>query len=225
MAQEPEASGQGGGVEDADLRGGGLKLPSLKRWRRQRGLTQKGLAERVGVPLDYVQRVEQGKRGCNPSVAQKMAEALEVDLQELQAGSYTKDPRGGARVVRPGDSGEAPGERLNSPRYLHQAYLELLLGREVGSAYLALDERELERYGESLSVEEFVEVISKRRRELEVLEGMLAETELHPQVRLFLEEVVRERPDEDIRVLATKRSQERSEEGRERLTRAMREFL
>jgi hypothetical protein len=44
-------------------------------------------------------------------------------------------------------------------------------------------------------------------------------------VRLFLDELVRERPDEDIRVLATRRSRERSEEGRVRLTRAMREFL
>jgi hypothetical protein len=43
-------------------------------------------------------------------------------------------------------------------------------------------------------------------------------------VRLYLEEVVRERPDEDIRVLATRRSQE-GPEGRERLTQAMREFL
>ncbi len=54
---------------------------------------------------------------------------------------------------------------------------------------------------------------------------MLAGAELHPQVRLFFEELVRERPDEDIRVLATRRSRERSEEGRERLTQAMRELL
>ena len=40
-----------------------------------------------------------------------------------------------------------------------------------------------------------------------------------------MEEWERERPDEDIRVLATRRSMERSEEGRENLTHAMREFL
>jgi transcriptional regulator with XRE-family HTH domain len=37
------------------------------------GLTQRELAEMVGVPLHYVQRVEQGRRGCKRSVAQKMA--------------------------------------------------------------------------------------------------------------------------------------------------------
>jgi len=172
------------------------------------------------VPLDYVQRVEQGKRGCNRSVAQRIADALEVDLQELRAGSDV----GGAGGKRRGDA-EDSDQRLTAPRYLLRAYLELLLKREVGSAHVMLEERELESFGEGLSVEEFVEIISERRRELEVLEGLLAETELHPQVRLFLEELVRERPDEDIRVLATRRSQERSDEGRERLTRAMREFL
>jgi hypothetical protein len=40
---------------------------------------------------------------------------------------------------------------------------------------------------------------------------MLAEAELHPQVRLFLEELVRERPGEDIRILAARRSREHSE--------------
>jgi transcriptional regulator with XRE-family HTH domain len=220
MSQEPEARGEGGGVEDADLRGGGLKLPSLKQWRTRSGLSQQELADRVGVPKHYIQRVEQGRRGCNPSVAQKLADALEVDLQELRVGSDARD----AGEVRT-RSGEAAGQRLNSPRYLHQAYLELLLEREVGSAYLALDERKLESYSESLPVEDFVEVISKRRRELEVLEGLLAEAEPHPQVRLFLEELVRERPDDDIRVLATRRSRERSEEEREKLTRAMRELL
>ncbi len=58
-----------------------------------------------------------------------------------------------------------------------------------------------------------------------VIERGLVDAKLHPQVRLVLDELVRERPDEDIRVLATRRSRERSEEGRESLTRAMREFL
>jgi transcriptional regulator with XRE-family HTH domain len=224
MTQDPDAGWESGGTEAADIRGGGLKLPSLKQWRTSRGLTQGELADTVGVPKHYIQRVEQGRRGCNRSVAQRMAEALEVDLQELRAGASAGDASSGAREDRR-RSGEGAGQRLNSPRYLHQAYLELLLEREVGSAYLALDERTFESHSEGLSVEELVEVVSKRRRELEFLEGLLAETELHPQVRLFLEELVRERPDEDIRVLATRRSRESSEEERERLTRAMREFL
>jgi hypothetical protein len=76
MTKDPDAREEDSGVERADLRGlrgGGLKLPALKLWRVRSGLTQRELAERVGVPLHYVQRVEQGRRGCKRSVAQKMA--------------------------------------------------------------------------------------------------------------------------------------------------------
>jgi transcriptional regulator with XRE-family HTH domain len=209
MAREEADADQGGGGAQRVGRVRGLLLPGLKRWRIRRGLTQRQLAERAGARLHYVQRVEQGKRGCNPLVAQKIADALKVSLQDLRA-----------------ESDEGDSERLAPPRYLHRAYLEVLLKLEVGSAYLVLEERELEEHVEGLSVEEAVEVISRRRRELEFVEGVLAsEDELHPQVRLFLEELVRERPGEDIRALAARRTRQPSGEGHERLTQAMRELL
>ncbi len=102
----------------------------------------------------------------------------------------------------------------------------MLLKREFGSAYLTLEERELEKHVEALPVEDVVEVIARRRQELEFVEGALApDEELHTRVRLFLEELAGERPGKDIRVLAARRTQERSEGGRERLARAMRHFL
>ena len=52
---------------------------------------------------------------------------------------------------------------------------------------------------------------SGRRQELEFLEGVLAEAEFLLQVRLLFEELVRERPGEDIRILAARRSREHSE--------------
>ena len=48
---------------------------------------------------------------------------------------------------------------------------------------------------------------------------------LHPEVRTFLEELVREHPGEDVRILAARRNQEHSQEARERLSRAMRGLL
>ncbi len=182
-----------------------MLLPGLKRWRIRRGLTQQQLADRVGARLQYISRVEQG-RGCNRAMAKKMAEALGVDLDELRSES------GG---------GEDPGTR-----YLHKGYLELLLERVVGSAYAVLDEREFESHIRSLPVEEVMEIFSRRRRELEfVKEELASEAELHPQVHLFLEELVRERPAQDLRVLTMRRAWEPSEEGHERLTQAMRELL
>jgi hypothetical protein len=53
--------------------------------------------------------------------------------------------------------------------------------------------------------------------------GELEDADLPPEVRLFFEEVLREAPDQDIRVLMAMRGRELSEKGRERLTQAIRE--
>ena len=79
MAQDSDAS-RGSGSPKGDFKGGGLRLSGLKQLRERRGLSQGQLAKLVGVPHHYVQRIEQGRRGCNPWVAQRMAEELEVDL-------------------------------------------------------------------------------------------------------------------------------------------------
>ena len=70
-----------------------------------------------------------------------------------------------------------------------------------------------------------LEVVSSRRRELEYLDGELKNPDLHPEVRRFFEGVVRMIPDQNIRLLAGARTRERSERGREELTRAMRELI
>jgi hypothetical protein len=142
-----------------------------------------------------------------------MADALEVDLQVLLAGADEED-LAAAEETRPDSGGEPPQPHLGSPRYLHQAYLKVILNREVGSAYSVLDERAFESHIRTLPVDKVVEDLSKRRRELEfVKEELASEADLHPQVRLFLEELVREHPAEDIRVLAVRRAWEPSERG------------
>jgi transcriptional regulator with XRE-family HTH domain len=220
MAQGSDAN-KGSGLPQGDIKGGGLRHSGLKHWRERRGLSQ--LAKLVGVPRHYVQRIDQGRRGCNPWVAQKMAEELEVDLEGLRASL--------APEVGTGAEGDVRVRRGRPPvvmprRSLHRAYLKVLLEREVGSAYSALEEREFESWCMRLSPEELLEIISTRELEQEFLKEVLADTAgLHPDVRTFLEELVREQPGEDILVLAARRKQEHSEEERQRLARAMRGLL
>jgi len=165
----------------------------------------------VGVLPGYLQRVEQGRRGCNPWVAQRIADELGVDLEALRASPAEEaGAEGGVRVGRGGH----PVAVHN--RSVHLAYLGVLHEREVGSSYSALDEGEFEAFCEGLSSEELVGVIG------EVLKGS---ARLHPEVRTFLEGLVEERPGEDLRILAARRGREHSEEGRERLERAMRGLL
>ena len=221
MSQGSDA-GRGSGHSHRDFRGGGLSLPSLKGWRVRRGLSQGQLAVLVGVPRHYVQRVEQDRRGCNPWVAQRIADELGVDLEALRtAGSAGEGgAEGGVRVGR----GGRPAAVHN--RSVHLAYLKVLLEREVGSSYSALDEGEFEALCEGFSSEELLAVISDRARERELLgEVLKGSARLHPEVRTFLEGLVGERPGKDLRILAARRGRERSEEGRERLGRAMRGLL
>ena len=173
------------------------------------------------MPRHYIQRVEQGRRGSNPWVAQRIAEELGVDLEALRAGPAEEaGPEGGVRVGR----GGRPVAVHN--RSVHLAYLGVLLEREVGSSYSALDEDEFEALCEGLSSEELVEVISGRARERKLLgEVLKCSARLHPEVRTFLEGLAGERSSEDLRILAARHGRERSEEGRERLERAMRVLL
>jgi transcriptional regulator with XRE-family HTH domain len=219
MAQGSDAS-RGIGRSNGNFKGGGLRLSSLKKWRVRRGLSQGQLAKLVGVPRHYVQRIEQGRRGCNPWIAQKMAEELEVDLEGLRASLAPQEDTDAERDVRV-RRGRPPV--VMPRRSVHRAYIKVLLEREVGSAYSALEEMEFESWCMKLSPEELLEIISRRGLERKLLKEVLTDTaRLHPEVRTFLEELLREHPGEDLRILAARRKQEHSEEERERLTRAMR---
>jgi transcriptional regulator with XRE-family HTH domain len=174
-------------------------------------LTQQRLAERAGLNQRQLTKIETGMRGCNPSAAQRLAGALGVDVAELR--------------VHPREQDKRPAKPKVSHRDLHRAYLGVLLGREVGSAYTAMSEAALEKHCEGLSWEGVVEVASGRRREARFLRELLGGTALPGKVRPFLEEALGTYPDRDIRLLAAARGREDSEEGREGLTRAMRESL
>ncbi|HZF58590.1 MAG TPA: hypothetical protein VEZ19_08955 [Rubrobacter sp.] len=95
----------------------------------------------------------------------------------------------------------------------------------MGSAYAAMGERELERHCGGLSWQGGTEVVSARGREMELLKEVLRDDDLPGEVRLFLEEALNGYPDLDIRLLAAARGRESSDEGREELTRTMRELL
>jgi transcriptional regulator with XRE-family HTH domain len=210
-----------GGPEPA-LRGGGLPLPGLKRWRLKRGLSQTELARRAELKDGYIARIESGRRGCNPETAQLLADLLEADLRDLRT-NHDDAPDAGAppRPVRP---------RI-AYRRVQQAYLKIILEGAVGSAYAAMEEREIEKRCEKGTWGEVLAAVRAREREIGYLkrflgdEGALQDPDLPEDVRSFLKAAIESRPDLDIRLLAAARRRETSEEGREALTEAMRELL
>jgi transcriptional regulator with XRE-family HTH domain len=223
VTEGPQGSGDDPAVGEPEpaLRGGGLRLPGLKHWRLRRGMSQAELALKADLSPDYLFKVESGRRGCNPEAARELAAILEVDLREPRTRRDDAE-EGQAAPLR-------PVRHRIAYRQVHQAYLRILLLGAVGSAYAAMEEWEIERHCAGSTWEEVVGVVRARKREVgalgEVTQEERASAGLPAEVRKFLEGVLQSYPDQDIRLLAAARSRERSEEGREALTKAMRDLL
>lgn len=56
---------------------------NLKRIRKDRELTQEELAERVGVSLGWISRIERGINAPNLKLLTKIAKALGVKVKDL----------------------------------------------------------------------------------------------------------------------------------------------
>ena len=191
----------------------------------RRGLSQARLARRADLTVDYLSKIESGRRGCNPSIAQHLADLLDVELPDLRSKHDGAEER--QKVPRPA----RPARIRIAHRRVHQVYLKILLLGAVGSAYAAMDEGAMEEHCEGRSWEEVLEAVGARKREIGFLRGVLEaggvlqDPDLPAEVRSFLEAILEGYPDQDIRLLAVARRREPSEEGHEALTKAMRDLL
>jgi transcriptional regulator with XRE-family HTH domain len=192
----------------------------------RRRLSQRDLALKAELTQDHLWKIESGRRGCNPAVAQHLADLLKVDLLDLRR-HHDDDDEEEQAFSRPA----RPARPRLAHRHVHQAYLKIFLLEAVGSAYAAMDEWAIEKHCEERSWEEVLKVVRSRKREIEFLKGVLEDGEvledpnLPQEVRSFLEAVLESYPDLDIRVLALARKGEPTEEGHEALTMAMRDLL
>lgn len=139
MSEGSQVSGDDGAGRELAPRftkHGGYRLPGLKHWRLRRGLRQVDLAQRTGEASTQLSKIELGRRGCNPALAQRLAEVLEVDLEDLRTKYDDAEEAQTASI---------PVLPTTAHRYVQRAYLRILLLRIVGSA-LSREEGELERH-------------------------------------------------------------------------------
>jgi hypothetical protein len=148
------------------------------------------------------------QRGCNAALAQRLADILEVDLEDLRT-KY--DDAEEAKTA------SNPGRPITAHRYVQRAYLRILLLRVVGSAYSTKGEEELERHCRQSPWEEVIEIVGARKRGIEFLRELMEDAQVSAgmpkQVRLFLEGTLETYPDLDLRLLATA-PEDRSPPGR-----------
>jgi len=148
---------------------GGYRLPGLKHWRLRRGLRQIDLANRTGQASTQLSKIELVQRGCNPALAQRLAEVLEVDLEDLR--TKYDDAEEAQTTSR-------PGRPTIANRYVQRAYLRILLLRVVGSAYSMREEGELERHCQQSTWEEVIEIVRARKREIEFLRELMEDAQV-----------------------------------------------
>lgn len=82
------------GLTDADLADArkvvaeqvyGHEAATLKRLRLERGLSQQRLAELIGSKQSHISRIERGTEDIQKSVMRKLRDALDVDMNTLDA--------------------------------------------------------------------------------------------------------------------------------------------
>lgn len=59
------------------------KTEQLIEARIRKGLSQRGLATKAGITSGYISQIENGLYNPSPKVAQKIAEALSIDFDEI----------------------------------------------------------------------------------------------------------------------------------------------
>ena len=64
-------------------RGRGMELPGLKKARTRKGLTVQELKDRTGIAASTIVGLENLNRGAQGRTLRKLAEALEVETEEL----------------------------------------------------------------------------------------------------------------------------------------------
>ncbi len=182
-----------------------MQLPKLREWRERRALTQEELRDKSGISQESISRIESGVRGCRPSTARRLAQALDVDVAELVA----------------------PPEVQGDPKALAPKLLERRLKREgVGSSWALADDeavlKEGERLGNEAMRETLIPTLRDEQRALRRIAADPAElTEVRDHANLLAEEMLYRMQ----RLLLEARRRERSPEARRKLVQAERELL
>ena len=78
-----------------------MKLPRLTEWRERRGYsTPAELAAAAGVDRSTVWRIEERGRGAHLTTAERLADALGVQVEDLMAFRDFGSPPGGGRTTK-----------------------------------------------------------------------------------------------------------------------------
>lgn len=135
---------------------------SLRRIRKERGLTLIEAGEKSGMPMSTISKIENNKMSLSYDKLLRICNALEVDISQLFSGSpavakTAAAPASGRRSINRRGTGYA----INTPNYSHLYPAADLLNKRAVPIIAEIHARCLEEFGELIrhSGEEFALVL------------------------------------------------------------------
>lgn len=122
---------------------------SLRRIRKERGMTLIEAGERSGMPMSTISKIENNKMSLSYDKLQRLCKALEVDISQL----FTGTPMAG-KPAAPASSGRrsinrhGTGYAIDTPNYSHLYPAADLLNKRSVPIFAEIHARSIEDFGE-----------------------------------------------------------------------------
>jgi transcriptional regulator with XRE-family HTH domain len=124
---------------------------SLRRIRKERGMTLIEAGEKSGMPMSTISKIENNKMSLSYDKLLRICNALEVDLSELFSGTPTAE-----KPVAPASSGRrsinrrGTGYVIDTPNYSHLYPAADLLNKRSVPIFAEVHARSLAEFGEMI---------------------------------------------------------------------------
>ncbi|MCD2516961.1 XRE family transcriptional regulator [Massilia sp. G4R7] len=122
---------------------------SLRRIRKERGMTLIEAGEKSGMPMSTISKIENNKMSLSYDKLLRICNALEIDISELFSGSPTVE-----KAPAPASSGRrsinrrGTGYVINTPNYSHLYPAADLLNKRSVPIFAEIHARSLAEFGE-----------------------------------------------------------------------------
>ncbi len=135
---------------------------SLKRFRKERGMTLAEAGAKSGMPMSTISKIENNKMSLSYDKLQRICTALEIDISQLFSGAPTAE-----KAAAPVSSGRrsinrrGTGYAINTPNYSHLYPAADLLNKRSVPIIAEIHVRSLAEFGEMIRHpgEEFATVL------------------------------------------------------------------
>jgi transcriptional regulator with XRE-family HTH domain len=122
---------------------------ALKAARLERGWTLADVAQKTGLSVSTLSKVENGKSGLNYTTLMKLGQGMGVDIGQLLVGpdapvqAATGIAQGSRAITRAGSA-----TLVEDPSYIHKCHAAELLRRSLHPMILEVKARSIEEFGE-----------------------------------------------------------------------------